>query len=274
MAGHSGREGEEISPVDVARALAVRGQRVSTSRPTPGDFVGAYRRRLAGGADRIVSIHLSAELSGTVDAARLAAAQVGEHIVTVIDTRSAAMGHGFAVLAAARAAAAGADAETVAAAARDTAAATRTLFVVDTLEYLRRGGRIGSAASMIGTALAVKPVLHMADGRVVPLEKVRTSARALARLVQRGVEAADSGPVSIAVHHLAAPERAERLAADLRERIPGLRELYVSELGAAIGAHVGPGAVGLVVAPAPSKPQPSEPQEGCSGQPQEDRPAD
>src|SRR3712207_7544879 len=82
---------------------------------------------------------------------------------------------------------------------------------------------------MIGTALSVKPVLHVADGRVVPLEKVRTSARALVRLVQRGVEAAADGPVMVAVHHLAAPERAERLAADLEERIPGLRELYVSE---------------------------------------------
>jgi DegV family protein with EDD domain len=250
MAGHSGREGAEIGPADVARALGVRGQTVSTSRPTPGDFVSAYRRRLAEGAERIVSVHLSAELSGTVDAARLAAAQVGEHIVTVVDSRSAAMGSGFAVVAAARAAAAGEDAATVAATARETAAATRTLFVVDTLEHLRRGGRIGAAASMIGTALAVKPVLHVVEGRVVPLEKVRTTARALSRLVQRGGEAADGGPVSVAVHHLAAPERAERLAADLRARLPGLRELYVSELGAAIGAHVGPGAVGLVVAPA------------------------
>ena len=254
MAGRSGREGDDIGPADVARALGVRGQRVSTSRPTPGDFVAAYRRRLDAGAERIVSVHLSAELSGTVDAARLAAAQVGEHVVTVVDSRSAAMGNGFAVLAAARAAARGADMAAVAAAARDTAAATRTLFVVDTLEHLRRGGRMGHAASMIGTALSVKPVLHVVDGRVVPLEKVRTAARALVRLVQRGVETAAGRPVMVAVHHLAAPERAERLAAELEQRIPGLRELYVSELGAAIGAHVGPGAVGLVVAPAGAPP--------------------
>ncbi|MGK5113340.1 MULTISPECIES: DegV family protein [unclassified Geodermatophilus] len=274
MAGHSGREGQDIGPADVARALAVRGQKVSTSRPTPGDFVAAYRRCLDGGADRIVSVHLSAELSGTVDAARLAAAQVGEHIVTVVDSRSAAMGNGFAVLAAARAAEAGADAGAVAAAARDTAAATKTLFVVDTLEHLRRGGRIGSAATMIGTALAVKPVLHVVDGRVVPLEKVRTSARALARLVQRGVEAADGVPASVAVHHLAAPERAERLAGDLRERIPDLRELYVSELGAAIGAHVGPGAVGLVIAPAPALPSAAEQLRNGPEQPEERDPGD
>ena len=184
--------------------------------------------------------------------------------MTVVDSRSAAMGNGFAVLAAARAAARGEDMAAVAAAARDTAAATRTLFVVDTLEHLRRGGRIGHAASMIGTALSVKPVLHVADGRVVPLEKVRTTARALVRLVQRGVEAAAGRPVMVAVHHLAAPERAEKLAADLQTRLPGLRELYVSELGAAIGAHVGPGAVGLVVAPA----GPASPPDGAD-RPQE-----
>ena len=195
LAGRSGREGWDVGPDEVARALAVRGQTVSTSRPTPGDFVAAYRRALDEGADRLVSIHLSSELSGTWDAARLAAAQVGEHIVTVVDSRSAAMGAGFAVLAAARSAAAGGDAATVARTAQEIAAATRTFFVVDTLEHLRRGGRIGSAAALLGSALAVKPVLHVRDGRVVPLEKVRTSARALNRLVQRAVEAAGEGPV-------------------------------------------------------------------------------
>jgi DegV family protein with EDD domain len=249
LAGRSGREGLDIGPEDVARVLSIRGQIVSTSRPTPGDFVAAYRQALDAGAEKIVSIHLSSELSGTWDAARLAASQVGEHIVTVVDSRSAAMGNGFAVLAAARSAAAGADAATVARSAREMAAATRTLFVVDTLEHLRRGGRIGAAASVLGSALAIKPVLHVLDGRVVPLEKVRTTARALHRLVQRAVEGAGDGPVSVAVHHLAAPDKAERLAAELRERLPSLRELHVSELGAAIGAHVGPGAAGIVVAP-------------------------
>lgn len=257
LGDESGREGESIGPDDVARVLSTRGGRVSTSRPTPGDFVAAYERLLAGGADRLVSVHLSAELSGTWDAARLAAAQIGEQIVTVIDSRSAAMGNGFAVLAAARAAAAGAGADAVADAARRTAAATRTFFVVDTLDHLRRGGRIGSAAAVLGTALHVKPVLHVVDGRVVVLEKVRTSARAVNRLVQRVVDEVGGEPASLAVHHLAAPERAERLAAELREQVPTLHELHVSELGAAIGAHVGPGAVGVVVAPAPEQREPA-----------------
>jgi DegV family protein with EDD domain len=257
LAGRSGREGCDIGPADVARAMAARGQSVSTSRPTTGDFVAAYRRTLDAGADRVVSIHLSAELSGTWDAARMAASQVGEHLVTVVDSRSTAMGLGFAVLAAARAASSGADAEAVTEIARRTAGATRIFFVVDTLEHLRRGGRIGAAAAVLGSALAVKPVLHMLDGRVVPLEKVRTSARALHRLVQRAVEEAGDGPVSVAVHHLAAAERAERLAAEMKERLPELQELHVSELGAAIGAHVGPGALGIVVSP--SQPQPEKP---------------
>src|SRR4051794_28310195 len=245
--------------------MGARGQSVSTSRPTPGDFLAAYRKALDEGAERLVSIHLSSELSGTVDAARLAASQVGEHIVTVVDTRSAAMGAGFAVLAAARSAAAGAGAAAVARTARETADATRTFFVVDTLEHLRRGGRIGAAAAVLGSALAVKPVLHVEDGRVVPLEKVRTSARALNRLVQLAVEAAGEREVLVAVHHLAAADRADRLAADLRDRLPQMRELYVSELGAAIGAHVGPGAVGIVVAPAATEPPAESGRTGSGG---------
>jgi DegV family protein with EDD domain len=265
LAGRSGREGLDIKPHEVAQALSTRGQKVSTSRPTTGDFVAAYRRCLEAGADSIVSIHLSAELSGTWDAARLAATQVGEHVVTVIDSRSTAMGTGFAVLAAARAATDGAAAAAAAEAARRTAAATSMFFVLDTLEHLRRGGRIGPAAAVLGSALAVKPVLHMVDGEVVPLEKVRTSARALQRLVQRVVDTAGEGAASVAVHHLAAPERAERVAGELRERLPKLRELHVSEIGAAIGAHVGPGAVGVVVVPAEAGEQAGEAEQPADG---------
>jgi DegV family protein with EDD domain len=249
LAGRSGREGSDVTSAEVAAALSGRGGHVSTSRPTPGDFVAVYRSLLDGGADRVVSVHLSGELSGTWDAARVAAGQVGEHLVTVLDSRSAAMGTGFAVLAAARRAAAGQSAEQVAAAARDTGAAGRTFFVVDTLEHLRRGGRIGAAAALLGSALAVKPVLHVVDGRVVPLERVRTSSRALNRLVQLAADLAGDRPVSAAVHHLAAPERAQRLADQLSARLPRLVDLYVSELGAAVGAHVGPGAVGVVIDP-------------------------
>lgn len=245
----TGAEGRQVSPGDVADALRERRVEVSTSRPTPAEFAGAYR---ASGCSQVVSVHLSAALSGTVDAARLGARDVAaEGIeVRVVDARTIAMGLGFAVLAAARSARAGAGLDEVEAVARRTAAATSLLFYVDTLEHLRKGGRIGAARALVGTALAVKPLLHVVDGAIAPLERVRTASRALARMEDRAVEAAGDGPVDIAVHHLGAPERAAALADRLRARLPGLVALHVCEVGAVVGAHAGPGLLGVVVSPA------------------------
>jgi DegV family protein with EDD domain len=221
---------------------------VSTSRPTPAEFADAYR---ALSTPCVVSVHLSAELSGTCDAAAMAAAEVAHDgiEVHVVDSRSLAMGLGFAVIAAARAAADGAPAHVVADAAVRRAAATQTIFYVDTLEHLRRGGRIGTAAALLGTALAVKPLLHVDDGRIAALEKVRTTSRALARLEDLAVQHAGQDLVDVAVQHLAVPERAQALAERLRARVPALGDLHVSEVGAVVGAHVGPGLLGVVVAP-------------------------
>lgn len=250
MDGASGEEGIDITPGQLAAALRESRRQVSTSRPTPSSFAQTYRRCLEAGATGVVSIHLSRELSGTWDAARLAAEDVDPERVKVIDSRSAGMGLGFAVLAAAERAKAGGGLDEVFRAGVDTAAATVTLFYVDTLEFLRRGGRIGAAAALLGTALAVKPLLHVVDGRIVALERVRTASKAIARLADVAVERAGGRLVDIAVQHLAAPERAERVAAVLRERIPRLRRMYLSEVGAVVGAHVGPGLIGVVVAPA------------------------
>lgn len=246
LGSRTGTEGADVSPGDVASALTERRMQVSTSRPTPSELAGAYR---ATGARCIVSVHLSAELSGTYDAAVLAAAEVaGEGLeVRVVDSGTIAMGLGFAVLAAARAATGGASAEEVEAAARTTAGATDVLFYVDTLEHLRRGGRIGAAAALVGTALAVKPLLHVTGGRIAPLEKVRTASKALARLEDLAVERAGQDAVDVAVHHLAAEEKATALAGRLLTRIPGLDSVHVSEVGAVVGAHVGPGLLGVVV---------------------------
>ncbi|MFJ1701895.1 DegV family protein [Kitasatospora sp. NPDC088346] len=240
-------EGVEISPKDVAEALRAK-RRVTTSRPSPETFVAAYRAAAEAGAGGIVSVHISAELSGTAEAARLAAAEVGIP-VRVVDSRLVGMALGHCVLAAAEAAAAGRGIEETAAAAGRRAEQTRGFFYVDTLEYLRRGGRIGAARALVGSALAVKPLLHLAGGRIEPLEKVRTASRAIARLEEIAVQEAGEREVDIAVHHLAAEDRAEPLAERLRERVPGLRELYVGEVGAVIGAHVGPGLLAVVVAP-------------------------
>jgi fatty acid kinase fatty acid binding subunit len=168
--------------------------------------------------------------------------------VRVVDSRAACMGLGYAVLAAADAADEGADPDEVAAAATDVARRCRMFFSLDSLERLRRGGRIGAAAAWVGTALAVKPLLHVAQGRILPLEKVRTTARAAQRLVELAAQAAGEGPVDVAVQHLAAAARAEEVAARLRERLDVAR-LLVSEVGAVIGAHVGTGLVGVVVVP-------------------------
>ncbi|MGI8667181.1 MAG: DegV family protein [Jatrophihabitans sp.] len=247
LGGRTGSEGIDVSPADVTAALRGR-VAVTTSRPTPAEFVEVYRDALADGASSVVSLHLSAELSGTCDSARLAAAEFDEGVVRVIDSRSAGMALGFAVLTAARLAESGADAAAVEAAARKRLAGTRTLFYVDSLEWLHRGGRIGAAAARFGTALSVKPLLHLSDGRILPLEKVRTTSKAIARLVQLAVTAAGAEPVDLAVQHLAAPDRAADLVAQLRQALPNLRELYESEVGAAVGAHVGPGLLGIVIA--------------------------
>jgi DegV family protein with EDD domain len=242
-------EGRDVTTADVAQALRARRVDVSTSRPTPQEFARAYRDAVEAGATGIVSIHLSRQLSGTYESATVAARDFPEGLVSVLDSRSTAMGLGFAVLAAAEAASVGAGLDAVRAAAEATVDRTRTLFCVDTLEHLRRGGRIGAAAALIGTALAVKPILEMADGAVVVKEKVRTASRALARLEALAVEAAGDGPVDVAVHHLDAPDRAEALRADLARILDGRGRVVVSELGAAVGAHVGPGVVGVVVVP-------------------------
>ena len=246
LGARTGAEGLEVSPGDVASALAERRLRVSTSRPTPGEFAAAYR---ALGTDRVVSVHLSAELSGTYDAAVLAAGEVAADgiEVRVVDSRMLAMGLGFAVVAAAQVAGEGGDVDAVAEAAVRTAASTDMVFYVDTLEHLRRGGRIGAAAALVGTALAVKPLLHVADGRIALLEKVRTASKALARLEDLVVARAGDGTVAAAVHHLAAQDKADALAERLRGRLPRLESLHVSQVGAVVGAHVGPGLLGVVV---------------------------
>jgi DegV family protein with EDD domain len=157
------------------------------------------------------------------------------------------MGLGFAVLAAAECAAAGGSAAEVQGVATATVDATRTLFYVDTLEHLRRGGRIGTAAALFGTTLSVKPLLQLVGGQIVPLEKVRTSSKALARLVELTVRAAGTREVELAVHHVAAAERAAEVERQVREQLPRLRSSHVSELGPVIGAHLGPGVVGTVL---------------------------
>ena len=224
---------------------------VSTSRPAPASMLEVYERAAAGGATSIVSVHLSGDMSGTFESAQLAARDASIPVVPV-DSRQVGISTGFAVLAAADVLDAGGSPEDAAAAAGARAAATTSLFYVDTLEYLRRGGRIGAAAALLGGALAVKPLLTITDGRVATLEKVRTSSRALSRLEELAVTAAEDRPVDIGVAHLANADRAgllaERLAERLADNLDG-REIHCGEVGAVLGAHVGPGMIAVCVAP-------------------------
>lgn len=247
IGGRDGREGIEVTTADVARALMARRTAVTTSRPSPHEFVDAYGRLLAAGATDVVSVHISAELSGTVEAAALAAKDFPGQI-HVVDARSTGMGLGFPALAAADAAARGATATEVVESVQRAIEHTTTFLYVDTLEFLRRGGRIGAASALVGTALSVKPILRVADGAIVVHERVRTATRALARMVELAVAAAGEDEVDLAVHHLAAAQRGEDLLAAISARLGArLKDAYLTEIGAAVGAHVGPGMASVVV---------------------------
>ena len=230
----------------LALALA-QGSDVRTSRPAPGQFEAAYAELAAAGCSAIVSLHLSGELSGTVDAARLAARSAAVP-VTVIDTASVAMGVGFAVAAAAETARDGGTAAAVADAGRAAAKSASILFYVPSLEQLRRGGRISAAAGWFGTLFAVKPILVVRDGRVVPLERVRTAPKALARLTElvRQNITARTGRVRVAVHHFGNEAEAERLAGAIADTAPDV-ELMICSLPAVLAAHAGLGVLAVAV---------------------------
>ena len=254
MGGKAHREGVDVTLESLSEALRAF-LPLSTSRPSPQEFLDAYEAAAASGASAVVSIHISSEMSGTCQSARLAAEQAPIP-VEVVDSRSLGMAMGFGVLSAAEAAGDGLPASEVAEIARVRAVGAKVAFYVDTLEYLRRGGRIGSASALLGSAFAIKPILTLVDGAIRPLEKVRTSSRALARLTELTAAAANDviaagGKVDIAVQHLDSASRAEALAASLRERVPQAGLVVVAELGAVVGAHVGPGTLAAVASPRP-----------------------
>lgn len=245
-------EGDGISPDEVATAL-ISGATVTTSRPSPETFARAYRVASAYGARRIVSVHLSAELSGTYESALLASkhAQVP---VTVIDARTTGMALGYAAVAGAKFAAAGVDVDGVAAAVRETAEQSFLGVYVESLDYLRRGGRVSAARAIMGTALKFHPILQMRDGHVEVVERVRTRSRALSHLVQRAVSAceASQGRVNLAVHAVGASARDDAKGVEVALRVAfgeRINDLRHAPLSAALAAHVGPGAISIVATP-------------------------
>jgi DegV family protein with EDD domain len=220
----------------------------TTAPPDPGAFFWTYQEAAASGATAIVSIHLSGRMSDTVRAAREAAQQV-RIPVHVLDSRTTGMSLGFATMSAARAAAAGGDAHRVIEAAERRFFTSTEFIYVDTLEYLRRGGRIGAAQAMVGTALSIKPLLTVKNGEVAPLARVPGTKRALAKMVDLAVRKAGGYRVDIAVTRFGASDHELEIGRQIERRVSGMAESMVVEASTVIGAHLGPGALGITISP-------------------------
>jgi DegV family protein with EDD domain len=247
LEGKQQRESEIADYGEWYERLAASEEGATTSQPSVGDFVSVYEPLLAEGKD-IVSVHLSAGISGTCEAATQAAARLAEEgkggeRIRVHDSRTAAGGMGLIALAAAREAANGGDADAVVERASRLRDGLKIWFAVDTLEYLRRGGRIGGASALLGSALQIKPILTFEE-EVTPVERVRTRSRAFERLVSHANEHHEGGAGTWVVQHIQDPQNADQLVARCRE-IFGTDPAYVSEVGPVLGAHAGPGMLGV-----------------------------
>jgi DegV family protein with EDD domain len=236
---------------DFFERLRASEEGATTSQPSVGDFCAVYEPLLAEGKD-IVSIHLSAGISGTCESAlqareRLTREGKGGERIRVYDSRSSCGGQALVVLAATAATAAGADGDETLAAAEGCRDALQMWFAIDTLEYLRKGGRIGAAQAWLGSALQIKPILTLGE-EIAPVERVRTRRRAFERLVDYARQRRDDGADAWVVQHIHNPETAQRLVEQCRELF-GSDPVFVSEVGPVIGAHTGPGLLGIGGAP-------------------------
>jgi DegV family protein with EDD domain len=245
--GETRREVDMVDLADFYTRLSSSSEMPGTSQPSVGDFLTVYEPLLAGGAD-IVSIHLSAGISGTFAAAEQARAQLVEggiapERIVVLDSATACAGLGMMVIAADSAVRAGATAAEAADAARELRRELKVWFAVDTLEFLRRGGRVGGAQAWLGTTLKIKPILSI-ESEILPIERVRTSGRAFERLVEYLQARREDGCDTFFVQHIHAAGEAARMVGRGRE-IYGSDPEFVSEIGPVIGAHVGPGLMGV-----------------------------
>lgn len=236
-------DGVTIDPPTFYERLSHSADIPTTAQASAGEFAALFSKA-ARNADGIVGVFISTELSGTVASALAAQELLPDLPIEVVDSRSTTMGLGFVALAAARAAAEGKGLAKVAAAARELVPRVNVLFIVETLEYLHRGGRIGGASRLLGSALRIKPLLHLNEGRIDALERVRTKRKAVQRMLEVMAGRVGDAPVHAAVIHANAPEEATRLRGQIRERFPCV-ELHLAELSPVIGTHVGPGTVGV-----------------------------
>lgn len=263
--GEEFRENVDIRADEVLEALQ-NGEVLTTSRPSPAEFARVYEELAESGVRAVVSIHLSSDLSGTYEAAVLAGKDAPIP-VEVIDSKTAGMVLGFgayAALESLRSECPGVDVaeagERAAQVAREVIAEGNVLFYVDTLDFLHRGGRVGSVSTLLGTALSVKPLLTVVDGHIELSEKVRTRRRALERLVARCVTSGrkildDAAEVDVCIQHLGAPRGAQEALRQITEKLGDrVRHAIITDAGAVLGAHVGPGVVGAIVVPVIHRP--------------------
>lgn len=246
--------GITIDPATFYERLAATPGLPTTSQPAPVWFEEAYGDCVDAGLDGVVSVHCSAALSGTVGLASDRASRA-ELPVRVVDSRLVGGALGLVVLAGHRVAERGGSLDEVEAAVRRACDEVTSLVVVDTLDFLKRGGRLTGAQAFVGRALQVRPLLHLIDGRVEVRERTRTWSRAIERLATVAEEAADGRPVDVVVAHAVAAERAAQVWEALDERVE-IDERLETVMGPVVGTHVGPGAVGIAIAPAAAIPDP------------------
>ncbi|GAB0103764.1 DegV family protein [Nocardia sp. JMUB6875] len=239
------REGLDECDIDYGNS------HVTTSAASPGDLRAVYERALElSDGDGVVAVHISRQLSGTWEAGRQAVRDMDAgNRIRLVDSLSAGLGTGLPVLAAARRAKSGEPLDVVYDSAVAAASRGRAFIVVNRTEQLRRGGRLSTAAAFFGTELVTKPILQIVDGRLELREKARTRSKAFTKLVAAAVDAAGEDGAAIAVQHLGAEEAANTIAGQLRDLIPGIREIIVAEFGPTLGVHLGMGAVGALVVP-------------------------
>ena len=239
------KEGVDITTNEFYQRLKTSKELPTTSQPSAGEFFEVFSE-LAKSHEGIVGVFLSEDLSGTLDSAHTAVEMMKDYPIEIVDSRLISLGLGFLVLAAARAAEQNLSIGEVADAARRLVNTTRFIFVVETLEYLHRGGRIGGAQRLLGSVLSMKPLLQLKDGKVMPLEKVRSKRKAVNRMLAIAAEELQNkGNVRVGVVHASTVEEANQIQQEAAELLNPI-EIIQSELSPVIGTHVGPGAVGLI----------------------------
>ena len=244
---HVYKDGIDLTNEEFYQMLAEAPQLPTTSQPSAGEFEDVYAELTAQGHE-IVSVHISGKLSGTVESAHAAAKQLPDAQIHIVDSLSTAFGLAVMVIESAQAASEGYDSTHIVRRLEQMARDLTMLFVVDTLEYLEKGGRIGTARALLGTLLKIKPVLKLEDGLIVPVSSVRTKRKAIMFMLDQISEATGDRRVHVATAHAQVPEEMEELLDMVRERL-NYSDIFISEIGPVIGTHTGPGVLGVAVCP-------------------------